>query len=25
LMAQGFHRPGDVETNLGEYLGLLGP
>jgi enoyl-CoA hydratase/carnithine racemase len=24
LMAQGFHRPGDVETRLGEYLGLLG-
>jgi enoyl-CoA hydratase/carnithine racemase len=24
LMAQGFHRPGDVETHLGEYLGLLG-
>jgi enoyl-CoA hydratase/carnithine racemase len=24
LMAQGFHRPGDVETRLGEYVGLLG-
>jgi enoyl-CoA hydratase/carnithine racemase len=24
LMIQGFHRPGDVERNLGEYLGLLG-
>ena len=24
LMVQGFHRPGDVETRLGEYLGLLG-
>ncbi len=24
LMAQGFHRPGDVETRLGDYLGLLG-
>lgn len=24
LMAQGFHRPGEVETHLGEYLGLLG-
>jgi enoyl-CoA hydratase/carnithine racemase len=24
LMAQGFHRPGDVETDLGVYLGLLG-
>jgi len=24
LIAQGFHRPGDVETRLGDYLGLLG-
>lgn len=24
LMAQGFHRPGDVETRLGDYVGLLG-
>ena len=24
LMAQGFHRPGDVETHLGDYLGRLG-
>jgi enoyl-CoA hydratase/carnithine racemase len=24
LMAQGFHRPGDVENRLGEYLGQLG-
>jgi hypothetical protein len=24
LMAQGFHRPGDVENQLGEYLGRLG-
>ena len=24
LMAQGFHRPGDVEARLGDYLGLLG-
>jgi enoyl-CoA hydratase/carnithine racemase len=24
LMVQGFHRPGDVETRLGEHLGLLG-
>lgn len=24
LFAQGFHRPGDVETRLGEYVGLLG-
>jgi enoyl-CoA hydratase/carnithine racemase len=23
LMVQGFHRPGDVETHLGDYLGLL--
>jgi enoyl-CoA hydratase/carnithine racemase len=25
LMVQGFHRPGDVEANLGEYLGRLDP
>jgi enoyl-CoA hydratase/carnithine racemase len=24
LFDQGFHKPGDVETRLGEYLGLLG-
>ena len=24
LMTQGFHQPGDVETHLGEYMGLLG-
>ena len=24
LMSQGFHRPGDVENRLGEYLGQLG-
>jgi enoyl-CoA hydratase/carnithine racemase len=24
LMVQGFHQPGDVETHLGDYLGLLG-
>jgi hypothetical protein len=24
LMAQGFHRPGDVENRLGEYVGQLG-
>ena len=24
LMARGFHRAGDVETRLGEYLGVLG-
>jgi enoyl-CoA hydratase/carnithine racemase len=23
LMVQGFHQPGDVETHLGDYLGLL--
>jgi len=24
LMLQGFHQPGDVETHLGDYVGLLG-
>jgi enoyl-CoA hydratase/carnithine racemase len=24
LMAQGFHRPGDVENHLGDYVGRLG-
>jgi enoyl-CoA hydratase/carnithine racemase len=25
LMDQGFHKPGDVETRLGQHLGHLGP